>query len=399
MKPGTSGFIGERLREAREARGLTVTSLSEILSISKQAISQYENGKQTPRPEIMDKISDVLNLPKHFFVRQFSEMPMNTIFFRSLSAATKAARTRAIRKFHWLKEIVAYLREYILFKEVNLPQFDIDDPLQLSTEDLERLAIQCRRYWGMGDNPISNVLLLLENNGSIVARGMLEAKTLDAFSEWSITDGAPYIFLGADKESPVRSRFDAAHELAHLILHRTIKTTRFSNSSEHKILENQANKFASSFLLPADTFAADVTVPTLDVFRLLKEKWKASIAMMIERCHQLNLIDDYNRVKLWKGYHYRKWGRSEPLDDTLPVETPKFLARSVALILQNASSKEDIFSSLPYSITDIEELTGLPRGYFNSDQNVVELIPKKKEMSSSVGKETRGKVIQFRRNE
>ena len=63
MRAGTPGFVGARLREGREARGLTAIALSEILGVSRQAVSQYENSQQTPRPEIMLKIEQVLGLP------------------------------------------------------------------------------------------------------------------------------------------------------------------------------------------------------------------------------------------------------------------------------------------------------------------------------------------------
>ena len=39
MKLGTPGFVGPRLREAREGRGLTAMSLAELLGITRSAIS------------------------------------------------------------------------------------------------------------------------------------------------------------------------------------------------------------------------------------------------------------------------------------------------------------------------------------------------------------------------
>jgi transcriptional regulator with XRE-family HTH domain len=41
---GTPGFVGDRLREAREARGLSAVSLADLLGITRQAISLYESG-------------------------------------------------------------------------------------------------------------------------------------------------------------------------------------------------------------------------------------------------------------------------------------------------------------------------------------------------------------------
>jgi transcriptional regulator with XRE-family HTH domain len=69
MRVGTAGFVGQRLIEGREARGLSATSLAELIGISSQNISQYEHGNQSPSPEIMDRICEKLNLDLRFFLR------------------------------------------------------------------------------------------------------------------------------------------------------------------------------------------------------------------------------------------------------------------------------------------------------------------------------------------
>jgi predicted transcriptional regulator len=53
MKPGTPGFVGARLKEAREARFLSAIALADLVGVSRQAISLYENGAKTPGPEVM----------------------------------------------------------------------------------------------------------------------------------------------------------------------------------------------------------------------------------------------------------------------------------------------------------------------------------------------------------
>ena len=102
MPSGTPGFVGGRLTEAREARGLTAVALADLLGVSKAAISQYESGHVTPRPDIMQKMAQVLNLPPYFFSRPVQEHEAATVFYRSLSAATRTARSRAERRMGWL---------------------------------------------------------------------------------------------------------------------------------------------------------------------------------------------------------------------------------------------------------------------------------------------------------
>jgi transcriptional regulator with XRE-family HTH domain len=86
MRPGTPGFVGGRLREGREARGLTATSLADLLGVSKQAVSRYESGELTPAPEVMRKIGGALNLSIHFFLRPESPPDPSVTFFRSMSS-------------------------------------------------------------------------------------------------------------------------------------------------------------------------------------------------------------------------------------------------------------------------------------------------------------------------
>ncbi len=369
MRPGTPGFVGARLREGREARGLTAIALSEILGVSRQAVSQYENGQQTPRPEVMLKIEQVLGLPPDFFSRPVADLPQERrIFYRSMSSATKAARIRVERRYDWLSSIADYLQRYVTFPPVSFPRFDVaDDPRELSWENIEALASDTREFWGMGEGPISNVVWLLENNGAVVARGAMGADKLDAFSEWyewHERQHTPYVFLGADKTSGPRSRYDAAHELGHLVLHRHISRKHITHQPTFKLIEDQAHRFGSAFLLPASAFASDLPAPSLDAFRALKPTWNVSIAMMVYRAAELDLISDEHAQRLWRNRARRRWAHKEPLDDRLPIEKPRLLRRVFELLVnEGVQSRAQIRAALPYAQNDIEELAGLPPGF------------------------------------
>jgi Zn-dependent peptidase ImmA (M78 family)/DNA-binding XRE family transcriptional regulator len=367
MKIGTAGFVGGRLVEAREGRGLTTTSLAELLGVSTTAISQYEHDKQTPRPDIMDAIADKLNFPRSFFLRPVYPDRNDTIFYRSMSSATKMARMKSSHRFRWLKEIVSYLRDSLDLPTLNLPAFRLpQNILDLTIRQIEELAADCRQFWGLGDGPIPDLVLILENNGVIVTRGRLDAETLDAFSQWSVIDGTPYVFLSSDKASAVRSRLDAAHELSHLLFHRHVTRRQISSAAVHKQIEAQAFRFASAFLLPATSFTRELWAPTLDAFISLKERWKTSVGVMIRRCEELDIIDEQETRRMWINYNRRGYKKVEPLDDRLPVESPRLLRRSFDLLIEaGVKTREQILLDLPFAPTDIEELAGLPRGYLS----------------------------------
>jgi Zn-dependent peptidase ImmA (M78 family) len=74
-------------------------------------------------------------------------------------------------------------------------------------------------------------------------------KNVDAFSCWR--NGEPYVFLNTFKTTE-RSRFDAAHELGHLVLH------KHGGPKQGRSAEHEAHLFAASFLMPEDDVLATI---------------------------------------------------------------------------------------------------------------------------------------------
>lgn len=408
MKPSTPGFVGESLREAREARGLSASALAEIVGLSRQAISQYERGKHTPRPETMEAISSTLNVPQQFFLESPTPEHEATVFFRSMSAATKTARRRAEVRLGWVKRVVYYVESLVQLPDPDFPDFDLpDDALALGDHDIEEFAAATRRQWGLGDGPISNVAWLLENKGGIVVRGAVDAETLDAFSTWmlpSVAPGDPVVharpifFLAADKDSAVRSRFDAAHELGEVLLHRNVPTKRLRKPGEFQKLERQMHRFASAFLLPERTFVSEISSITLDGFRALKTRWKVAIGAMLMRVRDLDIVSDDEFKRLWIAYTRRGWRRREPLDDELAPEEPRLLKRALDLIYeQGVRSRDDIAHRTRLSKRDIEELAGLPERYLSSETTtVLKLRPERRaHPDAGSGGDDTSSVIEF----
>ncbi|MEN6622813.1 MAG: ImmA/IrrE family metallo-endopeptidase, partial [Smithella sp.] len=227
----------------------------------------------------------------------------------------------------------------------------------------------------IGDGPISNTMILMENNGVLLSRINLGAETLDAISQWSDYDNTPYIILSSLKCSAARSRFDLAHELAHLTFHKKITKNICHNIIEHPIIEQQAHKFASAFLFPSRSFMDSLSSPTLDCFYALKEKWRMSIAAMIMKCRHLGIIEENYERTLWMNYNRRGWAKHEPLDDKLQIEQPKLLPRSFELLInEKLITRENIPIQLPYPVSELEELTNLPNGFLSNINNV-EYLP------------------------
>lgn len=369
MPVGIHSFNSERLVQARIARGLTAVNLADIADISPSSISLYEKGTQKPRQEVIERLARSLNVPVRFFFKDLPPQRPDRLYYRSMSAATKAARNRAQSQYEWATEVLEYLLNFFDFPDFHLPELDIPNNFRdLTAPQIEMIAQQVRESWNLGMGPISNMIRTLESNGIIVWRMSLESNELDAFSEFRLPH--PLVILSSDKDNYFRSRFDAAHELGHIILHSKIDKSSLGRTDDFKEIENQAHLFAGAFLLPATTYCNEVPSPSLDTFRSLKTRWDVSISMQIMRCRQLGLTTRDEEKRLWINLSRRKWKSREPLDDSTPVEQPTLIRRCIELLTkENVRSIDQIIDELNFSPQDLEKLCSVPHGFFRTTES------------------------------
>ncbi len=369
-KQGTPGFIGDRLKLACELRNISHSGLASILDISKQIISQYINGEKTPSSQIFTLISDKLNLPKNFFLEPIKTKELNPIFFRSLSYTTKTQRINAKSKYILLKDIYYFINNYVESQLVKIPEFDIKNIYSLNDVDIEKFALEARMFWELKLGPISNVVQLLENIGIIISGFEMDSTGLDAFSEWDSITKHPFIILNLDEANnkAVRLRFNTAHELGHLLLHKDIDPNEFNNKAKFKTIENQAMKFASAFLLPEESFKKEVRWISLDYFVELKKRWKVSLQAMVMRSYQLGLITDRQQENLFININRKGWRKSEPLDNILEIEKPVFLYKAIDLMLNEVLTRDEFIHSVSLPAGVIEEVAYLPKNFMRNTE-------------------------------
>ena len=167
MRTGIPGFVGFRLTEAIEARGLSSTSLADLLGVSRSAISHYENGQHSPSPDIFERLCKIENLPPGFFMyREESESP-DLIFFRSMNPAVKVAQRKAARRLNWLRNIAGHIRAYVEIHDLEFPLFSLpQNPASISDDEIDSCALELRRFWRIGDDDVGNLIRILETTDS-----------------------------------------------------------------------------------------------------------------------------------------------------------------------------------------------------------------------------------------
>jgi Zn-dependent peptidase ImmA (M78 family)/transcriptional regulator with XRE-family HTH domain len=372
MTRGINGFQKQRLIQALAARRLSQLNLASMINVSPSAVSKWRTGQQAPEAETLERLANVLNVNAEWFTRPPTKEMFNKLF-RSNASALVAARQMLEARLAWTQDIAIALSELVDFPTVCLPIRNFKNPEEISDLDIETAAIECRELWGLGRGPISDVALALESAGIILVREETEIAQIEGLSAWSETLRRPIVYLSADKDNGFRSRFDAAHELGHLVLHKNIDRT--TDRERHNEMERQAHRFAGAFLLHAESFSAEIRVPvTLDSLLILKQRWGVSVAAMIMRLESLEIIDSNDKLSLFKRRSSRWGAKSEPGDGGRLPEQPRLLKRTIELLVSSGVMPlEGIPRHIGISAGDVASLAGLPFNYFSGSAKVVDL--------------------------
>jgi Zn-dependent peptidase ImmA (M78 family)/DNA-binding XRE family transcriptional regulator len=341
---------------------LSQEELGERIGVTRQAISQFERGDRSPDAETFSALVTVLEQPPGFFTTE--EAPVfgeySTRFYRKFGSDTVRRREASDTYAEWFVQVAKTFDDVINYPALNVPEYDINE---FGEDGIDEIAENVRRDWGLGLGPISNVLALLESNGILACRYEMKGEKVEAFSFWN--GPRPFIFMASEKTAGVRSRFDLAHELGHLVMHRHIDSAEIEDKDYLKEIERQADRFAGAFLLPKHSFPNEVFTPRLDAFVDLKRRWKVSIQAMIYRCSDLGLFDDAQILNMRKQVSFRKWRTQEPLDDPsiIPLENPRLLTKAFELVAQSGRmSVEQIKSAVQISPRFIEAMCNLAEG-------------------------------------
>jgi Zn-dependent peptidase ImmA (M78 family) len=187
---------------------------------------------------------------------------------------------------------------------------------------------------------------------------------LDGLCSWDAED-RPHILLATDKMSFPRRQMDAAHELAHAILHRNV--TEVELKQNLKEIETLAFRLASALLLPSTTYPHEVSRPSLAALQALKERWRVSIKAQIKRLADLQIIPEYHTTQLYKLYSAKGWSKEEPLDREWPVSEPRLLRDSLNMIVASGLRTKADLLAVEFTMKpgDVENLASLPAGWFS----------------------------------
>lgn len=333
---GEVPFATTRLDLARRRRGLSRALLAERMQVSTRTLQRWERGEATPDPAQRAVLADVLGMRPAFFVGDdLDPLPETAVSFRALSKLPAGERDTALAAGRLGVELVTWIHQRFRLPATDVPTLPGWDP--------ETAADSVRARWNLGTRPIPGLLAQLELHGIRVLSLAPEARSVDAFSFYWSTEA--YVFLDTTK-SGERLRFDAAHELGHLVLHCE------HGAPQGREAEQQAHRFAGALLMPrAAVLAANLHQATLEQVLRAKRTWRVAAMALAHRLHELHLLTDWRYRDMCIELSRRGYRRSEPGGVT--HETSQVLAKVFSALRARKVGVDQIADELGWEAADV----------------------------------------------
>lgn len=342
-------FAGERLVLARQLAGLRKSELAARIGKSATAVSAWETGMKRPTAANVVEVAISLGVTPAFFAPRGAgtATAVSVPHFRSLRSTSQKARDQAFAYGLLAVDIADAVEKHVEFPEIDIPSFEV--LADNSGSEPEEAARELRRSWGIESGPMKHLVRMLEQHGVLVTFSPMQTSAVDAYSFESAT--RPVVVLNPVKNNYYRQRFDVAHELGHLVMHRDAEPGG-------RVVEDQAHRFASELLMPSadlrTLLPTAMNARSWDVLGALKEQWGVSIQALLFRARRLGTISDVTYRNAVITLTQRGWRRNEPGLVTT-VEQPSMLAGSLELLEGAGISRDTLIDQAraPRGLFDI----------------------------------------------
>ncbi len=297
-------IFSKRLKSARVKAGLSQDGLVERMgnTISKNAISKYEQGEMMADSKVMSSLAKALDVKFDYFFRPFS-IEIGQIDFRKKSKLSQKSLA-SIRQ-----QATDIIERYIELEQLLNIQTGFVNPLKgmmiESSEQVEGAAEKLLYEWQLSFNGLPNIIDMLEDHEIKVIE--IEAhEDFDGLSGWA--DGQ-YPIVVVNSTFPVeRKRLTTLHELGHLLL-------QFDPKFTPRDIERLCFQFGSALLIPRATFRKEIGITrsqfSTPEFRLYKATYGMSVQALMARARILNVISESFFLR------FRKWISRNLKEDNL----------------------------------------------------------------------------------
>lgn len=341
---------GLRVKQAREICKLTQVELAKKLKVHQSVIGKMETDVREWPDELIRAVAMQTGFPVSFFQQGLGpEFPLGSLLFRCRASLPANEKTRlrqlAILEFELTEKISARMKPI----ELHLPSFNGVGPREAAKITRTTLGLP-------PDTPVPHLLNKLERNGIFVFAVPDADERFDAFSLWSDTEPRRPVIIVSSNKPGDRLRLNCAHELGHLVLHRSPR----GNLDE---LEKQARRFAAEFLMPEEAMRREITMPiAVTSLARLKPRWGVSIQALIVRAYELEMLTERQYRYMFEQISKLGWRKKEPSNLDIKAEKPRLLRKLSEISFGIPIDIKRIASVANLSTTMVEQLLAVHAG-------------------------------------
>lgn len=324
----------EKVILAREFNRLTQKELINALKrngaiVSQGEISKIELGQRKEiSAGLLNSLSAALDFPVEFFTTPTNKENVKGGLYRKKQSLKKKDQDYIEASVNIFKDVYINLLNFVEIIKTDIPYYS---PVSDSPANIAR---KLREYWDVS-GVLDNLIDLLENNGIVVSYIDIDDDKFDGFS--CFFDKSYFIFINS-RLSGDRLRFTIAHELGHIIM----QHVDFMNPK----CDEEANEFASEFLIPEKEAYKDLVNLTCEKAYYLKSKWKVSMAALIKKAADSNAITQSRYKSLMVQMSKMGYRKKEP--NPIAKEKPTLFKEIVDVYMEKRNMKniEDVANAV-----------------------------------------------------
>lgn len=309
-------MLGNRIKRARKALGLSLRELAEQVALSHTAIKKYEDNEVIPPSDILLKLAKALEVKVEYFFRP-EQVTLKNLQYRKHADMPEKQ----------LKEITAKMLDKIerrielesLFPSSPIQKFLLEKKSIDTYGEIESVASHVRKQWKLGLDPLPSLIDIFEERGIKVFK--IDNSRYPKFDGLSASiNDIPIIVI--DNQWPGdRQRFTLAHELGHLVLKDCMSSTSLKE-------EKCCDRFAGAFLLPNEAlitiFGKHRRYIEPRELSLVKQEFGLSMQSILHRVKDVGIISSKLYQQLRNEFNERGWAQQEPGEQYPREETHIF---------------------------------------------------------------------------
>ncbi|SRR6266851_1997034 len=243
--------LGERLRQARTAEGLTQEDAAERLGVSRPTLIAIEKGQRAPQSSELMRLAEIYRIAVS---RLLSPSAIHVDFvakFRAgeMQGGASKARIEAVALLSRLAAAAAELEIAVGFQKRRVYPPEIKIHAKNVEQQAEDAAIQFRHRLGLGTGPISDLVSMLELElGVWIFVRPLPAKISGVFAYDEKVGACMLLNANHPRE---RRYVTASHETGHFVGYRAFVEVTSDDEKPLKVEERFCNAFSYALPMPA----------------------------------------------------------------------------------------------------------------------------------------------------